>query len=53
MYDYGIGNLQTIAQIQITNANVDLKQNYRCIIQSSVDLVNWNELILLNIDTAC
>ena len=31
--DYGMGNLQTIAQIQITNANVDLKQNYRCIIQ--------------------
>ena len=45
MYDYGIGNLQTIAQIQITNANVDLKQNYRCIIQSSVDLVNWSELV--------
>jgi hypothetical protein len=44
MYDYGVGNLQTITQIQITNANVDTKANYFCNIQSSLDLINWNQI---------
>jgi hypothetical protein len=44
MYDYGLGNLQTISRIEITNANVDTKNNYFCNIQSSLDLINWNQI---------
>lgn len=44
MYDYGLGNLQTISRIGITNANVDTKRNYFCNIQSSLDLINWNQI---------
>ena len=45
MYDYGIDNLQTISRIEISNANVDIKQNYRCVVQSSLDLMNWTTLV--------
>lgn len=45
MYDYGMGNVQTISRIEIRNANVDTKNNYVCIIQSSVDLINWVQIV--------
>ena len=35
MYDYGLGNLQTISRIEIKNANVDVKQNYYCYLARS------------------
>lgn len=46
MYDYGVGNFQTISQIQVIRSNINGTTTiYHIVVQKSSDLMNWTTIV--------